>query len=87
MSSTSPRASFDSTTTTGSTTKHPLVAGASTKKPSSSVTAKVKSAFGKLKSQMPAEGEASGGGKAPEVPKSVKEGSFGGESSHLRMQM
>lgn len=86
MSSTSPRASFDSTTTTGSTKKHSIVEGASTKK-SSSVTAKVRSAFGKLKPQTSTEGEASEGGKAPEVPKSVKEGSFGGESSHLRMQM
>lgn len=86
MSSTSPRASFESNTTTESSMKNPHSAGTDTKKSSSSVTAKVKSAFGKLKSQPPAEGGASGD-KKPEVPKSVKEGSFGGEASHLRMQM
>lgn len=87
MSSTSPRASFDSNTTTESTMKNPLATGTDAKKSSSSVTAKVKSAFGKLKSQPPAKDGASGGDKKSEVPKSVKEGSFGGEASHLRMQM
>lgn len=67
--------------------KHPLIEGASTKQSSSSITAKVKSAFGKLKPQPHTKDEASGEDKVLEVPKSVKEGSFGGESSHLRMQM
>lgn len=88
MSSTTPRTSFDSTTTSASTIK-PLIAGTNAKK-SSSVAAKVKSAFGKLKpskSSPPAEGGASEEDKKEKTPKSVKEGSFGGEASHLRMQM
>lgn len=87
MSSMSPRTSFESNTTTESIMKNPLAAGTGTKESTSSVTAKVKSAFGKLKSQSPAESGASGGDEKSEVPKSVKEGSFGGEASHLRMQM
>lgn len=88
MSSTSPRASFDSATT--STTQRPLIAGTDPKK--SSASEKIKSMFKKLKShsEEPAEG-AEGAAKkeksASQVPRSVKEGSFGGEASHMRMQM
>lgn len=86
MSSTSPRASFDSNTTSASTIKHNITAGTDTKKSSSSMTTKVKSAFAKLRSSPPREGETPKEEKEG-VPKSVKEGSFGGEASHLRMQM
>lgn len=50
------------------------------------MTTKVKSAFAKLRSSPPREGETPKEEKEG-VPKSVKEGSFGGEASHLRMQM
>lgn len=89
MSSTSPRASFDSATTT-STTQRPLIAGAGLKK--SSASEKIKSVFKKLKSHSEepvegAEGAAKKEKSTSQVPRSVKEGSFGGEASHMRMQM
>lgn len=90
MSGTSPRTSFDSTATT-SAVQRPLIPGAGSKKPSSSAVSKIKSAFKKLKphSEDPAEGSEDGEKqekKKSSVPKSVKEGSFGGEASHMRMQ-
>ncbi|KAH8149567.1 uncharacterized protein LAJ45_06196 [Morchella importuna] len=87
MSSTSlQRTSFDSTTTT-STAQRPLLERA---QGSGDVKAKIKAVFKKAKSteeQGQEQGRQEDGKKKVAVPGSVKQGSFGGESSHMRMHM
>lgn len=79
-----PRASFDSTTTT-STVQRPLLEHA---QGSGDVKAKIKAVF-KAKSTEEQEQDKQEDGKKKKVavPGSVKQGSFGGESSHMRMHM
>ncbi|KAH0608099.1 uncharacterized protein H6S33_002151 [Morchella sextelata] len=87
MSSTPPpRTSFDSTTT-ASTAQRPLLEHA---QQGGDVKAKIKAVFKKAKSteeQHEQDKQEDGKKKKAAVPGSVKQGSFGGESSHMRMHM